>query len=79
VIIHVYMGAIFPEERQAFFSMFTGKVTGLYAYLHHRKWYLRKMAEKAAWEAGYRRRYREPAQAETPQASAASADAPAGD
>ncbi len=83
VIIHVYMGAIFPEERQAFFSMFTGKVNGLYAYLHHRKWYLRKMAEKAAWEAEYRRRYREPAQAEAPQASTApgtaSADAPAGD
>ncbi len=55
VIIHVYMGAIMPEERQAFFSMFTGKVNGLYAYLHHRKWYERKMAEKAAWEDFYNR------------------------
>ncbi len=54
VIIHVYMGAVMPEERSAFFSMFTGKVNGLYAYLHHRKWYERKMAEKAAWEARYR-------------------------
>jgi sulfite dehydrogenase (quinone) subunit SoeB len=53
VIIHVYMGAIMPEERQAFFSMFSGKVNGLYAYLHHRKWYERKMAEKAAWEDHY--------------------------
>lgn len=53
VIIHVYMGAIMPEERQAFFSMFNGKVNGLYAYLHHRKWYERKMAEKAAWEDHY--------------------------
>jgi formate dehydrogenase subunit gamma len=55
IIIHVYMGAIMPEERQAFFSMFSGKVNGLYAYLHHRKWYERKMAEKAAWEDHYRR------------------------
>lgn len=53
VIIHVYMGAVMPEERQAFFSMFSGKVSGLYAFLHHRKWYERKMAEKAAWEAHY--------------------------
>ncbi len=53
VILHVYMGAIMPEERQAFFSMFSGKVNGLYAFLHHRKWYERKMAEKAAWEAHY--------------------------
>ncbi|MFN8373043.1 MAG: cytochrome b/b6 domain-containing protein [Anaerolineae bacterium] len=53
VIIHVYMGAIMPEEREAFFSMFSGKVNGLYAYLHHRKWYERKMAEKAAWEDYY--------------------------
>ncbi len=53
VIIHVYMGAIMPEERQAFFSMFNGKVNGLYAFLHHRKWYERKMAEKAAWEDHY--------------------------
>ncbi len=53
VIIHVYMGAIFPEERSAFFSMFTGKVNGLYAYLHHRKWYLRKIEERDNWEAEY--------------------------
>jgi predicted metal-dependent hydrolase len=33
--------------------MFSGKVSGLYAFLHHRKWYERKMAEKAAWEAHY--------------------------
>lgn len=71
VIIHVYMGAIMPEERQAFFSMFNGKVNGLYAYLHHRKWYERKMAEKAAWEDHYNRQLAEsqpPADAEpTPQ------------
>lgn len=53
VIIHVYMGAIMPEERQAFFSMFNGKVSALYAYLHHRKWYDQKMAEEAEAEAEY--------------------------
>jgi formate dehydrogenase subunit gamma len=81
VIIHVYMGAIMPEERQAFFSMFSGKVNGLYAYLHHRKWYERKMAEKAAWEAHYEKQLAEdPAEqsgqpvGEAAQSSAASGD-----
>lgn len=55
VIVHVYMGAVMPEERQAFFSMFSGKVNGLYAFLHHRKWYERKMAEKIAWEEEYQK------------------------
>jgi formate dehydrogenase subunit gamma len=53
VIIHVYMGAIMPEERQAFFSMFSGKVSALYAYLHHRKWYDQKMAEEREAETEY--------------------------
>lgn len=53
VIIHVYMGAIMPEERQAFFSIFSGKVSALYAYLHHRKWYDQKMAEEREAEAEY--------------------------
>lgn len=53
VILHVYMGAIMPEERQAFFSMFNGKVSALYAYLHHHKWYEQKMAEEAEAEAEY--------------------------
>lgn len=39
VFIHVYMAALFPEERPAFFSMITGKVNELYAYLHHYKWW----------------------------------------
>ncbi len=50
VIVHVYMGAVFPEERAAFFSMFTGNVNALYARLHHSKWYWRKVAEEQAWE-----------------------------
>jgi len=50
LVIHIYMGALFPEERPAFFSMFSGKVNALYAYLHHRKWYERYVAEEQEWE-----------------------------
>jgi formate dehydrogenase gamma subunit len=50
VIVHVYMGAVFPEERSAFFSMFTGNVNALYARRHHSKWYWRKLQAEAAWE-----------------------------
>jgi formate dehydrogenase subunit gamma len=39
IFVHVYMAALFPEERPAFFSMITGKVNELYAYLHHYKWW----------------------------------------
>lgn len=46
--VHVYMGAIFPEERPAFFSMITGKVDELFAYRHHFKWWREvKLAELA--------------------------------
>jgi formate dehydrogenase subunit gamma len=37
LMIHVYMGAVFPEEKPAFFSMITGMVNELYAYRHHFK------------------------------------------
>ena len=50
LVVHIYMGAIFPEERPAFFSMFSGKVNALYAYAHHRKWYERYVTEEKAWE-----------------------------
>jgi len=39
LMIHVYMGAVFPEEKPAFFSMITGTVNELYAYSHHFKWW----------------------------------------
>jgi len=39
LIIHVYMGAVFPEEKPAFFSMITGTVNELYAYTNHFKWW----------------------------------------
>ena len=39
LMIHVYMGAVLPEEKPAFFSMITGQVDELYAYSHHFKWW----------------------------------------
>ncbi len=51
LVVHIYMGAIFPEERSAFFSMFSGKVDALYAYSHHHKWYKRYIRAEQAWEA----------------------------
>ncbi|MEJ2710357.1 MAG: hypothetical protein P8074_22290 [Anaerolineales bacterium] len=50
LIIHVYMGAVFPEEKEAFFSMFSGKVSAWYARAHHEKWYWQKVKEEMAWE-----------------------------
>lgn len=50
LVVHVYMGAIFPEEKSAFFSMFTGNVDGLYAYSHHFKFFQQKAAELEEWE-----------------------------
>jgi len=50
LIIHVYMGAVFPEEKPAFFSMITGTVNELYAYNHHFKWWTAVKAEQRAWD-----------------------------
>ena len=46
LIIHVYMGAILPEERPAFYSMFHGKVNELYAYEFHTKWWRQRKEEE---------------------------------
>jgi formate dehydrogenase subunit gamma len=51
LIIHVYMGAVFPEEKPAFFSMITGSVNELYAYTHHFTWWKAVKAEEQAWRA----------------------------
>ena len=56
LVIHVYMGAVFPEEKPAFFSMFTGTVNELFAYNHHFKWWREMKTEQLAWD-----RQREPA------------------
>jgi formate dehydrogenase subunit gamma len=51
LIVHVYMGAVFPEEKPAFFSMITGTVHELYAYNHHFKWWREMKQAEAAWKA----------------------------
>jgi formate dehydrogenase subunit gamma len=50
LMIHVYMGAVFPEEKPAFFSMITGTVNELFAYTHHFKWWREMKLEERAWE-----------------------------
>ncbi len=50
LMIHVYMGAVFPEERPAFYSMITGMVNELYAYRHHFKWWRELKMEQRSWE-----------------------------
>lgn len=50
LMIHVYMGAVFPEERPAFYSMITGMVDELYAYKHHFKWWHDIKTQQRAWE-----------------------------
>jgi len=50
LMIHVYMGAVFPEERPAFYSMITGMVNELYAYRHHFKWWRELKMQQRAWE-----------------------------
>ena len=75
LVIHVYMGAVFPEEKPAFFSMFTGTVNELFAYNHHFKWWREMKTEQLAWD-----RQREPvaeaAVTEGPQCSEGSAPGP---
>ena len=39
IFVHIYMAAFMPNERPAFFSMFSGQVDAQYAYHHHYKWY----------------------------------------
>lgn len=51
LMIHVYMGAVFPEEKPAFFSMLTGMVNELFAYKHHFKWWREVKMEELAWQA----------------------------
>jgi formate dehydrogenase gamma subunit len=51
LMVHVYMAAVFPEEKPAFFSMITGSVHELYAYSHHFKWWREVKLEEAEWES----------------------------
>lgn len=49
LMIHVYMGAVFPEEKPAFYSMITGVVSELYAYHHHFKWWREVKVQEQQW------------------------------
>jgi formate dehydrogenase subunit gamma len=51
LMIHVYMGAVFPEERPAFYSMITGMVNELYAFRHHYKWWREVKMQEASWQS----------------------------
>jgi len=51
LMIHIYMGAVFPEEKPAFYSMITGMVDELYAYRHHFKWWRDVKLQEQAWMA----------------------------
>jgi formate dehydrogenase subunit gamma len=51
LMIHVYMGAVFPEEKPAFFSMITGNVHELFAYNHHFKWWREMKLQEREWDA----------------------------
>ncbi len=62
LMIHVYMGAVFPEEKEAFFSMFSGKVSAWYARAHHEKWYNEKLKEEAEWEEKVQQEASQPAE-----------------
>ena len=77
LVIHVYMGAVFPEEKPAFFSMFTGTVNELFAYNHHFKWWREVKTDQLAWD-----RQREPAaeavDTEPPVSGEETADEPPG-
>jgi hypothetical protein len=44
------MGAVFPEERPAFYSMITGMVNELYAFRHHHKWWREVRMQAADWK-----------------------------
>lgn len=50
LMVHAYMGGVFPEERPAFFSMITGRVNELYAYKHHYKWWRETKIEEQKWQ-----------------------------
>ncbi len=75
LMIHVYMGAVFPEEKPAFFSMITGTVDELYAYRHHYKWWAEV---KAAQQAHALRHAPPPAAGDTPSAPDAVPGTPGG-
>jgi formate dehydrogenase subunit gamma len=69
LIVHVYMGAVFPEEKPAFFSMLTGTVNELFAYSHHFKWWREVKLEDEIWRLQRTNAAQEAALAERASAS----------
>lgn len=65
LIIHFYMGTVFPEEKPAFFSMITGNVNELHVYRHHFKWWREVKLAEREWA-----RTREAAAPEVPESKA---------
>lgn len=49
MLIHVYMGAVFPEEKPAFFSMITGNVSELFLYKHHFDYWKERIVKQCEW------------------------------
>ncbi|GBD91677.1 putative inner membrane protein [bacterium BMS3Abin04] len=49
LLIHVYMGAVFPEEKPAFFSMITGNVSELFLYKHHFDYWKERIVKQCEW------------------------------
>ncbi|VAX28930.1 hypothetical protein MNBD_IGNAVI01-1324 [hydrothermal vent metagenome] len=49
LLIHVYMGAVFPEEKPAFFSMVTGNVSELFLYKHHFDYWKERIVKQCEW------------------------------
>lgn len=76
LMIHVYMGAVFPEEKPAFFSMITGTVNELYAYRHHFKWWKEFKMQEAAWKGNLARGGEKAAMGGSRQAAAVEAPLP---
>jgi len=67
-MIHVYMAAVFPEEKPAFFSMITGSVHELYAYSHHFRWWREEKEKQLALRAKREAAFAAAASAADPEA-----------
>jgi formate dehydrogenase subunit gamma len=74
LVIHLYMGSVFPEEKPAFFSMITGNVNELHVYRHHFKWWREVKLAEQEWA---KTREGGAAEEEPPPAKAADGEFPA--
>ena len=79
LLIHLYMGAVFPEEKSAFFSMLTGTVDEFYAYRHHFKWWREMKVSELAWMDRQSHESAAPAPVSPPPAETKPAPAPTAD